>query len=40
MPQFSMFYLAHVGDQQKVGHNDHGTKFKSAYFQVIKKGPQ
>jgi hypothetical protein len=30
MPQFSMLYLASVGDQQKVGQNDHGTKFKSA----------
>jgi hypothetical protein len=29
-----MFFLAYVGDQQKieekVGHNDHETKFKSA----------
>jgi hypothetical protein len=30
MPHFSMLFLAYVGDQQKVGHNDHGTKFKNA----------
>jgi hypothetical protein len=30
MPQFSMLYLASIGDQQKVGHNDHGIKFEIA----------